>query len=329
MKGEMSVKKKKAEEDAGAKVTKGAIESVFNKTQKATECIKVMKAPSKVNCIRKLKRFLSNSRIDLVSLVRSGYMPTFRVKANKHQMTMGKAYTGLTVRMKDVFYPAGGDENDKEYRKRREASGAHNLVKRLKSGCSVCGKEHGTLVHQQVEDYVNILVMNGAVGSFFKKHPVPDPCFVRFVKVCEVNGWVPIASELAIYDERMRVATGIDLIAIDLTDFSIVLLDMKTGYENMSYMQIPSDGTFEYPLDSVADCPMNRHALQLFITRMILKVNYDGFDPEKFRVVRVCPKQKAVKVYEMPTWFYDKALFARVYSHMLRETQKVARNESP
>lgn len=295
---------------------RSVITAAFNSTNKKNELAKVSKASNKETSLRKLQRLLSSNRLDLISLVNSGDRKAFRVKTSRTQKTGGVLYSGLTKKLHEVFYPNGGTESDKSYRKMRSVGSTKSLFRGKKAGCGIYGKDHGILVHKQIEDYINIQVMGYQVQSFFEKHEVPDPCFVRFVKTCDRKGWIPMVSELFIYDELMRIATAIDVVCLDTTDFSIVIIDIKNGYESMEYAAVPTDKYFEAPLEFIKDCPLNRHALQLMVTKIILGIDYRVV-PEKFRLVRMCPKQGATKVYDMPAWFYDKRIEQMVYNRLL------------
>lgn len=297
--------------------TKESVATTFNSTKKKTGIAKISKTSNKEKCLNKLKRLLSSKRLDLISLVNSGDRKAFRVKTNPQQNT-GVLYSGLTKRLKEVFYPDGGEEHEKEYRKRREIGAPKSLFKGKKSSCGIYGKDHGILVHKQIEDYTNVLVLDGDVQSFFNMHEIPDPCFLRFIKTCDNAGWIPMVSELFIFNEHMEIATGVDCLLLDTKDFSIVVGEVKTGYESMCYTALSNDKFFSPPLDFIQDCPLNRHALQLMVTKIILSVSYRVV-PEKFKVIRMCPKQGITKIYDMPDWFYDKNIAEKVYESLIRQ----------
>lgn len=267
--------------------------------------------PSKEKCVNKFKRLLANPRLGMVSLECVGDRKAFRVKNSPNDQSSGKTYSGLTRRLEKVFYPTAAAESPAEAKRRRSKGGAPNLLKRAKSSCPSLGKEHGILVHKQIEEFTNTIAGNLTIEHFKVRNPDQDPCFKRFVSLCARKGWVPVASELAVYDEDIGVATSVDVLALDTNTAEMVLIEVKTSYEATCFDSHPSDPRMEEPLGQLRDCPLQRAVLQALVTCLIVEKKYHVV-PDRCFVVRICPKQGLLELYS-PSWSMDRETRSRVY----------------
>lgn len=259
------------------------------------------KGINRTKCINKFKMLLSNRKLKQIELVGVGNRKAFRVRQRK-QVTGGKIFSGLTKTMAKCFYPHSADEMPADREKRRsKRGGPPNLAKRLKSTCKTHGKEHGSVVHKQIEEFTDTLIGKLSLEHFEIRNPNPDRCFKKFIRLCSIKGWVPVASELAIYDEDLGVATSVDVLVLDSNTAEMIVIELKTSYESTCYQSHPSDAAMTGPLSFLKDCPLNRALLQVFVSGVIIEKNYRVV-PDKLAVVRICPKQDILEIYTMPDW---------------------------
>lgn len=288
-----------------------------------------IKIANRSRCINKFKTLLSSKKLGMIELVNCGDRKAFKVKRAKDGKG-GSVYSGLTHTLETCFYD-GAYETPAQREKRRTAfGGPPSLLKKRKSPCKVYGKEHGTLVHRQVEEFTNTLVGKLSMEHFEIRNKNPDPCFKKFARLCSLKGWVPVAAELAVFDAELGVATSIDAVVLDSNTAELVLVELKTSYEGTSYSSHQSDAPMKAPLEFLKDCPLNRALLQLFFTSIIVEKNY-RVTPDKCVVVRICPKQDILEVYTMPDWTKNRAVKDSVYSAVLlrdKNAKKLCRNLS-
>lgn len=279
---------------------------------------KKQKRPNHTRCLNKFKNLLASKRNQLIRLVSIGDRKAFRVrKRAEDKEGGGKLYTGITRTLGKLFYPRALGESAAAQRKRRSTGGAHNGAKRLKSACKISGREHGTLVHRQIEEFTNALMGRLSYDHFLARNPEPDRCFLLFAEMCHNKGWVPVVSELPIFDEDLGIATGIDVLVLDSRTAEMILVEVKTSYESSCFGVHPSDRCMAFPLDRVPDCPLQRSFLQAVATCMILEKNYHVV-PEQCIVVRICPKQRIIEIYhECPNWGKNKAIRGLLYDKLL------------
>lgn len=132
-------------------------------------------------------------------------------------------------------------------------------------------------------------------------------------------GWLPVDAERNIYDERLRLATRIDLIVVELATKRVIWIELKSTGSEEEYGPLSSDPFFLAPLQDVTCCPQNVHQLQLLtgmlVARKRYKVRaqrvhgafdntlcYKGMVPDAGYVVRVHTKSKQVSRHAPPAW---------------------------
>lgn len=229
----------------------------------------------------------------------------FRVGEEGHT----KVYSGLTKKLHRIFYP---DTEEDPYKKSPEEIKRRkpiNNVGKLKKACRLSGAAHGTKVHGQIQRFVK---------SFIKRKtkvrvPVTtDPCALRILNLFVTKQWIPVCSELPIYNEDWSIGTQIDIIILDVSNpdpkkHRIKLGELKTGHEGEEYSHIPSDGYMRPPLGKVKNCPMHRHLLQTISMLMILKLKY-GIIMDEALIIRSCARARGVMLIGLPTWAQDPTL---------------------
>jgi hypothetical protein len=115
-------------------------------------------------------------------------------------------------------------------------------------------------------------------------------------------GWVPVDAERNIYDERLRLATRIDLVVVELATKKVIWIELKTSGSVEEYGALSSDRCFLPPLESVHCCPRNVHQLQLLAGMLVARKRYKGMVPDAGYVVRVHTKTKHVDRHPPPVW---------------------------
>ena len=146
-----------------------------------------------------------------------------------------------------------------------------------------------------------------------------DPCSARVLVAMLRKGWVPIKSEFSIFDEHTRIATSIDCIAWDVVRRTGVVIEIKTGHESQTNYEATTGKTkFLPPLERIPDSPLNRAAVQLGVTLIILLRRYN-IHFEQAAVIRPRSRNKDVQVYNLPKWIMLPGLQRKMYGR-LKET---------
>tara|TARA_B100000575_G_scaffold79882_1_gene62576 strand:- start:966 stop:1493 length:528 start_codon:yes stop_codon:yes gene_type:complete len=81
----------------------------------------------------------------------------------------------------------------------------------------------------------------------------------------------PIVAQRVVISEAKRIATAADIVCYDTANHSIVIVELKCGFDHGRRAPAETmDGnpcTMKPPLSKVADCNLNRHLVQLAVTR--------------------------------------------------------------
>ncbi len=226
--------------------------------------------------------------------------------------TQKKIYSGLTRRIRQTFWPNEYDDksinyknkntNFYNYKKRKHRS--YYVPSKRKSNCpQPPGLEHGLSVHNQVCVYVRLCILYNDDEEeintvFYNYFPEPDPCTFRIISFCKLKNWTPICSEYAIWSPRWNIATSVDLIVEDNSDNSMILIELKTGYEGEEYDVCPTDSYMLSPLDMFPNCPLYQHQVQVMAMLIILYKDYD-IKMKRCVILRTCPKSKGIMEIEL------------------------------
>jgi hypothetical protein len=168
----------------------------------------------------------------------------------------GQHLDGLTQPLRDIFYPAN-----------RAAS---------TGGARTGGSSRGT----QVDREITALVNRGAMPASGRLHPYAH----RMLDFLHRHRLQPCAAQFIVYDLRLRIATEIDIVCIDLRAryeggrSNVVFVECKTGFDR-NY-EVPSGWLFSPFVDS---SPLTRiqmshraaHQLQALVQYMMGHLNYD------------------------------------------------------
>ena len=155
----------------------------------------------------------------------------------QHNKIKGKCFRGLTDVLKMSFYPRYKPPATKKTKKKKKIS----------------GKKLGRLVDKEIADYHQDQLYASYcahTNRYIKEITTRFPHY-QFKKV-----QVPVAVEV------LRLNTCIDVLFWDTIANIYVIIEIKTGYEDYKHIAHGQD-----MLPTVANCPMNHHLLQLFLTQ--------------------------------------------------------------
>lgn len=257
-----------------------------------------------------IKQLVYHPRMKRIAFRRTGDMKSFVIDGHLN-------FSGLTKRIGKRFWksriaPSVSNKISTAIEKR---------VPRCASGCYHGGKTsaHGRKVHHDFHRLVDAirkpLHKSGGVPYVGKV----DPCAYRLMSSMLQNGWVPLKSEFCVFDEHLRIATAIDCIAWDIRNRAGILIEIKTGHESMDNYEATSGKIHLLgPLSKIPDSPLNRAAIQLTITLLMILRRYDiRFDGAA--ILRPRSRTKDVQTYNLPQWILLPELQCSMYAQ-LKET---------
>jgi len=157
-----------------------------------------------------------------------------------------------------------------------------------RSSCETSGMRHGTLVHEQVSLLVNALKKGEKYVSGV------DPCVVRAFLRLRSEGMVPCLTEVPCGSEY--VGTSVDLVVYDMVREEWALVEMKTGYDSVDYME--PLGVMRWPFTNVGNSLYMRHSLQADAGRVLL--NREGLKVPRAYILRMLPRLHGTEWLEVP-----------------------------
>lgn len=219
-------------------------------------------------------------------------------------------FSGLTKRLKQVLYP---DTQENPMMRSKQDHRAHRYYaprirkKEKTSFCNMSGSDHGRLVHGQLDYYIKKLQTNRTltIDQCFPNGTY-DKCVLSILNLFHIKQWDVVATEHAIADDTCRVATAIDIVVFEKTTNKMILLELKTGYESEEYGAHPDDPMFPSPFDKYANCPKNRHMLQVMGMKEILSRQYHIHVDESY-ILRILPNSNSrAVVVKLAPWAKEK-----------------------
>lgn len=110
----------------------------------------------------------------------------------------------------------------------------------------------------------------------------------KLVKALRAAKLRPLDAQHVVWDERARVATGIDITCEHVPSGSLVLCELKCGYNGGTHDL--ARGSMRAPLSNVSDCPRNQHQLQAACGELMFKrcTRVKAGVAVDSRVIRVC-----------------------------------------
>jgi hypothetical protein len=261
---------------------------------------------------QRVTKLVNNPRNQFIKFNGNSFIVT-----NQHS---GKAcaYSGLTKKLKRVFYP--NTEEDP----RKRGSPAPGTLKspyykpsKMKRTCLLYGKDHGKAVHEQLELYTNLINNGKSLDEFHQRvGDALDPCTIRILNLFAAKGWVPVVAEQQIWDEDMGVATAVDSIVLDSNTGKLILIELKNGFEGQAYGPSPDNNEkLPEPLSDITNCPMFRHMLQVMCMRMILTKKYK-FSVDEAYIIRTLSKECKTECISMSPWCKVKRYVESIYTMM-------------
>lgn len=193
--------------------------------------------------------------------------------------------TGLLPRLRKTFYPDINIYNLLKKPKspilktsKKKKRGAPKKPKESKG--SFYGRIQGTVVHQEIEDFLFYDSKN-----FRKKHPSIHIYTHRILKfILETMGWTLLRSEFDIYDQTLRIGTSFDIIAVT-KEGKLVLIEVKTGFTD--YFD-RDDGQMLGVLHKLTNSPHNQANIQLITGALLVVKNHQiALDNLLLYVIRV------------------------------------------
>lgn len=142
------------------------------------------------------------------------------------------------------------------------------------------GKIRGTVVHQEVEDFIFLDRKN-----FCKKHPSIHVYTHRLLTfILEKMQWRLVRSEFDIFDERLGIGTSVDIVAVT-NEGKLVLIEVKCGFSEYFDRY---DGYMHGALKSLTDSPHHQANIQLITEALLIVKNHQiRLDDLLLYVIRV------------------------------------------
>ncbi len=192
----------------------------------------------------------------------------------------------------------------------RKRSLASSIRKKKKTACRGRGRSHGIHVHAQLSRIAQAACNAGSEQAFLRKvqGTYLDGCVRAILAWLCAHRWPIMLSEHPIWDEGMRVATAVDAIVWNMREKRCMLLELKTGYNTQRYCwsRPPESKRLCAPLQTLVDCPFQRHALQAVLAAAMLARNYgipDFLQKRDAALVMLVNVKDGVRVRAIPPLF--------------------------
>lgn len=218
-----------------------------------------------------LMRHEKNAQIELVD--QCGFL------VGRHDV-----YRGVTPTLQRLFWPETSGNPmlaslSKSERPPAEAAMPSRMQKH--PACKLHTAAHGKIVHTELGRITDIVNRQGRtrealLEALHVELPRPDPCTLAFASCLLRQRWFPLTAEFKVWIAELRLATAIDLIAYDLCDHVLVVIELKNYNLRELYGPASTDRMLPPPFDDMANCHLNRHLIQLLTTRLLLERGYGG-----------------------------------------------------
>ena len=283
---------------------------LFTKFRTMLNQFRKVKNQENVKSLKKVDTLLLHEKNQRVKELPNSTRAMFSVVLPIKEKTV--TMPGLTVKLKEIFYPYTEDNpwlKSKDNKKKRKIHRNYRPSK-TSSLCVTHGCKHGTLVHNQIEKFTNIMTLDSLPKDIHFQKLISwfsdtDTCVIRILLRCFEESWLPICSEFKIWDEKIWTQTSVDLIVFDVLKLKLNIIEMKTGYEDEEYGPHPNDDPLPPPFNDIKNCPKNRHMLQLGAMRIMLKKAY-GITPDGCYLMRALPKTKGTSLISIAPWVKEK-----------------------
>lgn len=210
----------------------------------------------------------------------------------------GQARTlrGLTAVLEELYWapegsappppPVARKRNLSQWDRAKHRRSAKPAVAAAPTGLSGTGRMRGTLVHGQLHD---LLTLDARAFKRRNAHGT-HPWAVRVMEALLQRGRRPVASELIVWSDAMRLGTAIDLVAVDCSAAgggALEFCEVKTGYAAegaWTRSSGPMRGCLAGVLD---DTPLNRAIVQALVGALLAISGHALRGPFLCWVVRV------------------------------------------
>jgi hypothetical protein len=230
-------------------------------------------------------------------VVLSGLLPrlrkTFFPDTNIFNLLKKPKITGISKKKRRGGGGGGKKSVNKQPKQRvkKEAKGWHY------------GKIRGTVVHQELEDFILLDRKN-----FLKKHGSLHHLTHKLLSfIIDTMKWQPLRSEFNIFDEALRIGTSIDFVGVNEKG-ELILVEVKCGFTN--YFD-RSQGPMLHSLYELSDSPHHQANLQIITAAMLIMRHHeipldairlyvlrvDEHEIEPFEVNNAYVKKKATGIY--------------------------------
>lgn len=261
-----------------------------------------------------VKKLVDNERNKLIINTKGAYY--YKNKLGKYQIL-----TGLLPRLRKTFFP---DINIFNLLKQPKATASCGITKKKhkgKKGKRVKAKKpkvskgwhygriRGTVVHQEIEDFIFFDSKN-----FSKKHPTIHVYTQRILRfVLEEMGWSLLRSEFNIFDEALGLGTSIDIIAVT-KDGKLVLIEVKCGYAGTFDND---DGFMLGALHKLTNSPRQQANLQI-ITSALLIVKHHAIPLDDLLLYVIRVDDDDLHYYKINNEYVQKK-GPKIYNQLLHE----------
>lgn len=140
------------------------------------------------------------------------------------------------------------------------------------------GRERGRCIHNQLAAHIASASEPNAINTLHSG----ARAVLRYVRE---SNWIFVGANLPVCDPRQRYnrwATEIDLVAIDPANDALVLIELKTGYDNGVFTA--ASGTMADATLKMSDSPVNQAKIQLIASVMLYETCYPSAYTKGFRL---------------------------------------------
>lgn len=222
--------------------------------------------------------------------------------------------SGLLPRLRKTFFP---ETNIFNLLKKPKITGVKKRGKKPKSAVKPkrakegkgwhYGKIRGTVVHQELEDFVLLDRKN-----FLKKHGSLHHLTHKILTfIIDTMKWQPLRSEFNIFDEGLGIGTSVDFTGTNEKG-ELVLVELKCGFTG--YFD-RSQGPMLRSLHKLSDSPHHQANLQI-ITAALLIMRHHGIPLDAMRLYVLRVDEHQVEPFEINN-DYVKKMGVKIYRDLV------------
>ena len=230
------------------------------------------------------------------SIIHDGYGYKQIVHTSDHTIDI-KNLRGITVALRKRFW-----EN---YVPPTPKTRTVQKVKRAKSrnAARIMGLVRGQTIHKELKTYIQALQYGSrglhadqemCIATFKALHPNYHAAVPTIINIMKSKwNWIPVGAEMNVTDGPW--ATGIDFLAIDLNDNSLILGELKTGYNDIFQL-----GT--HPMShglAISNSPLNQAKVQLIASSILFSKMYPLITSYQMIIVHITSDGTKVKQFRV------------------------------